>query len=63
MDISRNTKKVEITPTRYGYKDALFRRIDVYYCEKCCEIKKVEQTEKVFRTSGINMEKDAPIWY
>ena len=56
-------KKVDVT----GYENytAHYHRIDVYYCEKCCEVKTREQKEEVrLPFGGIHhLGSHAPIWY
>ena len=56
-------KKTHITG--YQNKTAHFHRIDVYYCEKCCEIKEVEKRESVnLPFGGIHIvQKYTPDWY
>lgn len=57
-------KKTSIRYTSNGYT-AYFDKIDIYYCEKCCEIKKIEKGEYVdLPFGGIHHVKDfAPSWY
>ena len=38
-------KKTSIRYTSNGYT-AYFDKIDIYYCEKCCEIKEIENKKK-----------------
>lgn len=49
----------------HEHKTAHFHRIDVYYCENCCEIKKVEQKESVKLPFGgtRHLSDLAPVWY
>ena len=44
---------------------AHFHRVDVYYCENCCEIKKIEQKARVSLPFGgiHNPDEYAPVWY
>ena len=57
-------KKTSIHYTSNGYT-AYFDKIDIYYCEKCCEIKEIEKGEYVdLPFGGIHHVKDfAPSWY
>lgn len=58
-------KQLKTTVTGYENYTAHYHRIDKYFCEKCCEIKSVEQKESVnLPFGGIrNLPKYAPIWY
>lgn len=58
-------RKTSTTCGKGGYWTANFHRIDVYYCENCCEIKEVEKNQSVrLPFGGINHVSDfAPIWY
>jgi hypothetical protein len=57
-------KKTSKRYTSNGYT-AYFDKIDIYYCEKCCEIKEIEKGEYVdLPFGGIHHVKDfAPSWY
>lgn len=58
-------KKTTTTKDSQGYYTAHYHRVDVYYCEHCCEIKKTEQKESVsLPFGGIHHTDDfAPVWY
>ena len=58
-------KQHKTTVDGYENYTAHYHRIDIYFCEKCCEIKKVEQKEMVrLPFGGIhNLPKFAPIWF
>ena len=53
------------TVSGYEHYTAHYHRIDVYFCEKCCEIKKIEQKESVNLPFGgtHRLQIYAPIWY
>ena len=53
------------TVSGYEHYTAHYHRIDVYFCEKCCEIKTVEQKESVSLPFGgiRHVLKYVPIWY
>ena len=53
------------TVSGYEHYTAHYHRIDVYFCEKCCEINKIEQEEAVsLPFGGIHrLQQYAPIWY
>ena len=53
------------TVSGYEHYTAHYHRIDVYFCEKCCEIKKIEQKEAVSLPFGgtHRIQQYAPIWY
>lgn len=57
-------KKTTIETTSGGSRYAHFHRVDVYFCENCCEIKKVEQKENCSFPGwgGNNTKAVAPIW-
>ena len=58
-------KKVSTKSDSYGHYTAHFHRVDVYYCENCCEIKEVEKKQLVnLPFGGIRHVDDfAPVWY
>ena len=58
-------KKMDVTTSRGGHDTAHYHRVDVYYCEKCLKIKKIEQKEDVSLPFGgiHNLSKYAPVWY
>jgi len=58
-------KQLKTRVTGYENHFAHYHRIDIYFCEKCCEIKKVEQTATVSLPYGgiHNVSAFAPIWY
>lgn len=62
--VFQETKK-KTHVTGYQNKTAHFHRTDVYYCEKCCEIKEIENRGSVnLPFGGIhNVQKYAPDWY
>ena len=62
--VFQETKKKTSIRYQNGYT-AHFDRTDIYYCEKCCEIKKIEKGEYVdLPFGGIHHVKDfAPSWY
>lgn len=63
--IFQETKKKTYTSSNNGHYTAQFHRIDVYYCENCCEIKEIEKKQDVrLPFGGIHHVYDyAPIWY
>lgn len=58
-------KKTHISYNGNGNYTAYFYRVDVYYCENCCEIKEIKKQEKVYLPfGGKNHVHDfAPVWY
>ena len=62
--VFQETKKKTSIRYQNGYT-AYFDKTDIYYCEKCCEIKKIEKGEYVdLPFGGIHHVKDfAPSWY
>ena len=58
-------RKTSTTCGEGGYWTAHFHRVDVYYCENCCEIKNVEKKESVCLPFGgiHHVSNFAPIWY
>ena len=58
-------RKTTTTYSHGGNWTAHFHRIDVYYCENCCEIKEVEKNQSVRLPFGgsKHVEDFAPIWY
>ena len=63
--VFQETQRKMQTTGDNGHYTAHFHRVDVYYCEHCCEIKKLEQKESVrLPFGGIRKpEASAPIWY
>lgn len=63
--IFQETKKKTTISCNNGHYTARFHRIDVYYCENCCEIKNIEKKESVSLPFGGSRHADdfAPIWY
>lgn len=57
-------KKTTLTNSK-GHYTAHYHRIDLYYCERCCELKKKEQHADVNLPFGgsHHPEKYAPVWY
>lgn len=58
-------RKTSTTYDRGGYWTAIFHRVDIYFCERCCEIREVEKKQDVkLPFGGIRHVSDfAPIWY
>ena len=58
-------RKTNCTYESNGDWTAHFHKIDVYYCEHCCEIKQIEKKESVSLPFGgiEHVEDFAPIWY
>ncbi|SHN01305.1 hypothetical protein SAMN02746066_04362 [Anaerosporobacter mobilis DSM 15930] len=56
-------KKTSVSGYEHYY--AHYHRIDLYYCKKCCEQRKIEQKEGVSLPFGgiRNLPKFAPVWY
>ena len=63
--VFQETQKKTYTTSNSGNYTAHYHRVDVYYCEKCLEIKKIEQKECVSLPFGgiHNVSKYAPVWY
>ncbi len=63
--VFQETKKKTNLSSNNGNWVAHFHRVDVYYCEHCCEIKNIEKKESVsLPFGGSRHAKDfAPIWY
>lgn len=49
----------------YGNHTAYYTRIDVYYCENCCEIKEIKKEAIIELPSGSqrDLKCHAPIWW
>ena len=62
--IFQETQKKRST-SGYEQCTAHFHRVDVYYCENCCEIKELEKKESVSLPFGgsRHVEDFAPVWY
>ena len=58
-------KKQTLTCDNSGFYTAHFHRVDVYYCENCCEIKEVTKKQSVELPFGgtRHINSFAPIWY
>jgi hypothetical protein len=58
-------RKTNTTYDGNGNYTAHFHRIDVYYCENCCEIKEMEKKQSIeLPFGGIRHVGDfAPVWY
>ena len=63
--VFQETQKKTTTTNNNGDYTAHYHRVDVYYCEYCCEIKKIEQKESVSLPFGgiRNPDRFAPFWY
>ena len=63
--IFQETQKQSRVTTEDEHRTVHFNRVDVYYCENCCVIKKIEQKESVnFPFGGMYFpESFSPIWY
>ncbi len=63
--VFQETQKKRKLENDSGTYTAHFHRIDVYYCEKCCKVKKAEQKESVKLPFGgtCHLSTYAPIWY
>ena len=58
-------KQLKTNVTGYENYTAHYHRVDLYFCENCCEIKKVEEKQNVDLPFGgvRNLPAYAPIWY
>ena len=63
--VFQEAKKKTTLSSNNGNWVAHFHRIDVYYCENCCEIKNIEKKESIRLPFGgsRHAEDFAPIWY
>ena len=63
--VFQEAKKKTTLSSNNGNWVANFHRVDIYYCEHCCEIKNVEKKERVcLPFGGCRHANDfAPIWY
>ena len=63
--VFQEDKKKTTVSYNNGYYTAHFHRVDVYYCENCCEIKELERKESVSLPFGGSRHVDdfAPVWY
>lgn len=63
--IFQETQQKRHTTNNNGHYTAHFERVDVYYCEKCLEIKNIEQGASVSLPYGgiHNVLYYAPVWY